>query len=189
MSGSESDSQLSGSVESMNDAKGAGKRKAKRAQRRGSYGSATAGGSSNFPSSANDRERDRMHSINEAFKCLKESLPFIPPDTKLSKIRTLRYAISYISHLSWELGIAMDGSDVARHAVDWQYGFSIPTPVTSQYAYPSHNGSYTNAVAQDPRQNHEQQPFTLQTDFQTLQQQAACMRQLQAVDYVHTHMK
>ena len=48
-----------------------------------------------------DRERHCTHSMNEAFKTLKNSLPFIPPDTK---IRTLRYAINYISHLRQELG-------------------------------------------------------------------------------------
>lgn len=177
MSGSDSDSQLSGSLESVNVDKGAGKRKAKRAQRRGSYGSATSG----VPSSAaNDRERDRMHSINEAFKCLKDSLPFIPPDTKLSKIRTLRYAISYISHLSWELGIAVDGSEVARRAVDWQYGFNIPTP--TPYCYHAHapTSSYLTAAPQIDHLNQAQSSFTLQTDFQTLQQQAASMRHLQS---------
>ena len=178
MSGSDSDSQLSGSVESVNDARGAGKRKAKRVQRRGSFGSATVGVSA---SSATDRERDRMHSINDAFKCLKDSLPFIPPDTKLSKIRTLRYAISYISHLSWELGIAVDGSEVARRTVDWQYGFTVPSSVSTPYSYyHAHPSSYTNAASRDPRRHHQvHRSFTLQTDFQTLQQQSASMRQIQ----------
>lgn len=164
-------------------ARGVGKRKAKRACRRGSYGSATAGVSSSSSSSATDRERDRMHSINDAFKCLKDSLPFIPPDTKLSKIRTLRYAISYISHLSWELGIAVDGSEVARRTVDWQYGFTVPRSVSTPTTYSYCHGppsNYSNSANRDPRHHHQVHPsFTLQTDFQTLQQQSAAMRHIQ----------
>lgn len=38
-------------------------------------------------------------SINTAFSDLRECIPFIPPDTKLSKIKTLRLATSYIAYL------------------------------------------------------------------------------------------
>ena len=51
-----------------------------------------------------DERRNRMHSINEELKTLKNSLPFIPPDRKLSKIRRLRYPIYHISHLSLQPG-------------------------------------------------------------------------------------
>ncbi|RWS05693.1 Musculin-like protein, partial [Dinothrombium tinctorium] len=34
-----------------------------------------------------------------AFSRLKTALPWVPPDTKLSKLDTLRLASSYISHL------------------------------------------------------------------------------------------
>eukprot|EP00118_Oscarella_pearsei_P007009 m.32995 g.32995 ORF g.32995 m.32995 type:complete len:182 (+) comp31741_c0_seq1:337-882(+) len=111
--------------------KGVRKRKAKRAERRESFSAAAALGT------ANDRERDRMQSINEAFKTLKNSLPFIPSDTKLSKIRTLRYAINYIAHLSNELGIDVDvnglelAAAAAKGCADWQFGFGAGTP----YAY------------------------------------------------------
>lgn len=48
---------------------------------------------------ANARERARMRVLSKAFSKLKTSLPWVPADTKLSKLDTLRLASSYISHL------------------------------------------------------------------------------------------
>jgi hypothetical protein len=45
---------------------------------------------------ANDRERNRMHSLNEALEKLRLTLPTFPEDTKLTKIETLRFAHNYI---------------------------------------------------------------------------------------------
>jgi len=49
---------------------------------------------------ANERERARMRVLSRAFTRLKTSLPWVPADTKLSKLDTLRLASCYISHLS-----------------------------------------------------------------------------------------
>ena len=49
---------------------------------------------------ANARERDRTESVNYAFALLRSLLPTEPPDRKLSKIETLRLAVSYIKHLN-----------------------------------------------------------------------------------------
>lgn len=48
--------------------------------------------------SANIRERQRTQSLNEAFACLRKSIPTLPSD-KLSKIQTLKLAASYIDFL------------------------------------------------------------------------------------------
>lgn len=48
---------------------------------------------------ANQRERDRTHSVNSAFLQLRSLIPTEPLDRKLSKIETLRLAGSYINHL------------------------------------------------------------------------------------------
>ncbi|KAA0195770.1 hypothetical protein HAZT_HAZT006140 [Hyalella azteca] len=48
---------------------------------------------------ANARERTRMRILARAFCRLKTTLPWVPPDTKLSKLDTLRLAASYIAHL------------------------------------------------------------------------------------------
>ncbi|KAK9869851.1 hypothetical protein WA026_003575 [Henosepilachna vigintioctopunctata] len=49
---------------------------------------------------ANDRERNRMHMLNEALDKLRCVLPTFPEDTKLTKIETLRFAHNYIYALS-----------------------------------------------------------------------------------------
>ncbi|XP_015795673.1 neurogenic differentiation factor 1-like [Tetranychus urticae] len=49
---------------------------------------------------ANDRERNRMHSLNQALETLRKILPTASEDTKLTKIETLRYAHNYIWALS-----------------------------------------------------------------------------------------
>ncbi|XP_036406946.1 heart- and neural crest derivatives-expressed protein 2-like [Megalops cyprinoides] len=48
---------------------------------------------------ANRKERRRTQSINCAFAELRDCLPNVPADTKLSKIKTLRLATSYIAYL------------------------------------------------------------------------------------------
>lgn len=48
---------------------------------------------------ANQRERDRTHSVNSAFGQLRGLIPTEPIDRKLSKIEILRLAGSYINHL------------------------------------------------------------------------------------------
>ena len=45
------------------------------------------------------QERRRTLSINNAFAQLRGCIPNVPSDTKLSKIKTLRLATSYISYL------------------------------------------------------------------------------------------
>lgn len=54
-------------------------------------------------SAANERERQRMKQLNEAYLQLKHSLPWIPNDTKLTKLEILLFAIQYIYDLTWEL--------------------------------------------------------------------------------------
>ena len=52
---------------------------------------------------ANDRERNRMHSLNEALDTLRAVLPCQSDDAKLTKIETLRFAHNYIFALSQTL--------------------------------------------------------------------------------------
>ena len=60
---------------------------------------------------ANTRERDRTHSVNNAFLTLRTLIPTEPADRKLSKIETLRLACSYISHLHTILMVGLDCVD------------------------------------------------------------------------------
>jgi hypothetical protein len=60
---------------------------------------------------ANQRERDRTHSVNTAFLKLRSLIPTEPIDRKLSKIETLRLATSYINHLHSILTIPVEYMD------------------------------------------------------------------------------
>lgn len=58
---------------------------------------------------ANARERARMRVLSSAFCRLKTKLPWVPADTKLSKLDTLRLAKGYIQQLEAILaGQALD---------------------------------------------------------------------------------
>ncbi|XP_048472396.1 neurogenin-3-like [Rhincodon typus] len=58
---------------------------------------------------ANDRERNRMHHLNDALDALRAVLPSFPDDAKLTKIETLRFAHNYIWALTETLRLAEQG--------------------------------------------------------------------------------
>ncbi|XP_068102900.1 class A basic helix-loop-helix protein 15 [Hyperolius riggenbachi] len=49
---------------------------------------------------SNERERQRMHKLNNAFQALREAIPHVRAEKKLSKIETLTLAKNYISTLT-----------------------------------------------------------------------------------------
>lgn len=49
---------------------------------------------------SNERERQRMHKLNNAFQALREVIPHVWTDKKLSKIETLTLAKNYIKALT-----------------------------------------------------------------------------------------
>ncbi|XP_041830329.1 class A basic helix-loop-helix protein 15 isoform X3 [Melanotaenia boesemani] len=49
---------------------------------------------------SNERERQRMHNLNNAFQALREAIPHVKTDKKLSKIETLTLAKNYIKALT-----------------------------------------------------------------------------------------
>ena len=61
--------------------------------------SATSAGGVVVVGGSNKKERRRTQSINNAFSSLRDCIPNVPTDTKLSKIKTLRLATSYIDYL------------------------------------------------------------------------------------------
>ena len=57
--------------------------------------------STTFIKRRNERERTRVRNVNDGFERLRNHLPLLPDqrDKRLSKVETLRLAISYIKHL------------------------------------------------------------------------------------------
>ncbi|NWI51071.1 BHA15 protein, partial [Calyptomena viridis] len=49
---------------------------------------------------SNERERQRMHNLNRAFQALREVIPHVRAEHKLSKIETLTLAKNYIKSLT-----------------------------------------------------------------------------------------
>lgn len=103
---------------------------------------------------ANDRERNRMHTLNEALERLRLTLPTFPEDTKLTKIETLRFAHNYIFALSQLLqndgsihldleklqSITLSGEQITKELFDLM--FVNPPPSTSSMC--SVNGSFSS---------------------------------------------
>ena len=63
---------------------------------------------------SNERERMRMHSLNDAFQDLREVIPHVKLDRKLSKIETLTLAKNYIKALT-NVICDMRGEDAPYH--------------------------------------------------------------------------
>ncbi|XP_076027779.1 transcription factor 21 [Genypterus blacodes] len=75
------------------------RKKRKSASRKTAKGGVQQEGKQVQRNAANARERARMRVLSKAFSRLKTALPWVPSDTKLSKLDTLRLASSYIAHL------------------------------------------------------------------------------------------
>ncbi|VDK64616.1 unnamed protein product [Onchocerca ochengi] len=75
---------------------------------------------------ANERERKRMYSINEAFDKLRHLLPRLSRDRKMSKASTLREAIRYIKQLNQLL----NGEQINSENTSQQYGIAVKSEIT-----------------------------------------------------------
>ncbi|XP_066521161.1 class A basic helix-loop-helix protein 15 [Hoplias malabaricus] len=93
--GSEASLQLGGSWKALN-AEGSSRITGRR--RRRQHSSAKERNVRRLES--NERERQRMHKLNNAFQALREAIPHVKMDKKLSKIETLTLAKNYIKALT-----------------------------------------------------------------------------------------
>ncbi|XP_017782063.1 PREDICTED: transcription factor 21-like [Nicrophorus vespilloides] len=82
---------------------------------------------------ANARERARMRVLSKAFCRLKTTLPWVPADTKLSKLDTLRLATSYIAHLEAVLTdqtVPIENGHKHPLTLTWPFSFQKPDSST-----------------------------------------------------------
>lgn len=66
------------------------------------------------------KERRRTHCINTAFGELRKCIPNVPTDTKLSKIKTLRLAISYIQYLTEMLDADLENNRYGARVIAYE---------------------------------------------------------------------
>nr|XP_020471544.1 class A basic helix-loop-helix protein 15 [Monopterus albus] len=98
--GSEASVRIGGSWRgSLRSGGGKRQRGAGRGRRHRQHGSSTKERSIRRLES-NERERQRMHKLNNAFQALREAIPHVKTDKKLSKIETLTLAKNYIKALT-----------------------------------------------------------------------------------------
>ncbi|XP_061416874.1 class A basic helix-loop-helix protein 15-like [Lethenteron reissneri] len=69
---------------------------------------------------SNERERQRMHGLNDAFQGLREAIPHVRRGRKLSKLETLTLAKNYIEALTGVIGHLADGERRLEQLVQQQ---------------------------------------------------------------------
>ncbi|XP_073976238.1 transcription factor 21-like [Rhodnius prolixus] len=95
---------------------------------------------------ANARERARMRVLSRAFCRLKTTLPWVPPDTKLSKLDTLRLATSYIAHLRRVLQGASSPDQPSSNPLNLSWPFTFQQPSTEIVASSQEESSTTYQI-------------------------------------------
>ncbi|XP_070501935.1 transcription factor 21-like [Chironomus tepperi] len=116
---------------------------------------------------ANARERARMRVLSSAFYRLKTIIPWVPHDTKLSKLDTLRLARNYIAYLS----ATLDGQPVNDmpnkmphpQKMTWPYIFQVPE--MSELPFKSNSPEGPSAKYTDKKKN------SIQTDDESRKMQ------------------
>lgn len=78
---------------------------------------------------ANMRERRRMQSINEAFEGLRSHIPTLPYEKRLSKVDTLKLAISYIQFLGEMLKKDKNGNEIGLNGLSRNYRKEPPKKI------------------------------------------------------------
>ncbi|XP_072947752.1 uncharacterized protein HLH54F [Epargyreus clarus] len=107
---------------------------------------------------ANARERARMRVLSKAFCRLKTTLPWVPADTKLSKLDTLRLAASYIAHLRALLHEPRSAHTPPHPlSLAWpfafQHGGTLSCAISQRWNINTQHDTTVNRNVQIPREN------------------------------------
>ncbi|XP_042179624.1 mesoderm posterior protein 2-like [Oncorhynchus tshawytscha] len=115
--------------------------------------------------SASEREKLRMRDLTKALHHLRTYLPtsVAPPEQTLTKIETLRLTISYISHLSAQLGLSEDTPCLKRKMDFTPCQYSQDMPQCPQGR--SMSGQWCQEILQGNIQSSNQYCLPLATSY------------------------
>ncbi|XP_059620141.1 transcription factor 21 [Phlebotomus argentipes] len=107
---------------------------------------------------ANARERARMRVLSSAFCRLKTKLPWVPPDTKLSKLDTLRLAKGYIQQLEAILAgePIEDNLQIASHHNNLTWPFIFQNAYDQRSVLPNPPIRQNNGILEKPEFHHQE---------------------------------
>lgn len=93
---------------------------------------------------ANIRERRRMYNLNEAFDKLRRKVPTFAYEKRLSRIETLRLAITYIGFMTELLQTTRPPSGAGGDAIGNNCNIQLSSSVSAAYALqpPAHDVPY-----------------------------------------------
>ncbi|KFM63743.1 Heart- and neural crest derivatives-expressed protein 2, partial [Stegodyphus mimosarum] len=94
---------------------------------------------------ANRKERRRTVSLNNAFSELRGCIPYIPPDTKLSKQKILKLATSYIAYLTDVLAEDASGKSPEEFRAEVSKSSDISSHKKRELGTPSHSDHRTRS--------------------------------------------
>lgn len=113
---------------------------------------------------ANARERSRMREINEAFETLRRAVP--SQDEKLTKIATLRLAMSYISALSEALGQESDADSLVSDSTSSSAEMTSPPLTAFSFLDTSLTSDFCpDSLSLDPYDDYDDFSFDLDDSF------------------------
>lgn len=115
-------------------------------------------------SKANDRERARMHNLNDALDCLRKILPNHGEENKLTKIETLRFAYNYIFALKQTLNMLDRGErvDIEDTLYTAQMSAAMKMPSASQTLAQLNQHQQQKQEQQHQQQSSQMSPVPVQ---------------------------
>ncbi|KFQ21198.1 Class A basic helix-loop-helix protein 15, partial [Mesitornis unicolor] len=87
---------------------------------------------------SNERERQRMHKLNNAFQALREVIPHVRAENKLSKIETLTLAKNYIKSLTSTILSMSNGHFPAAEGMGGAWGSKLYQHYQQQHGDDGH---------------------------------------------------